>query len=470
MTRKLLSSRSQKRPTECKGTHRYRLVMIVDDPTRFRWVFCQLETLRQCLPQNVRRTLNELPESLDETYERVMTDIRRANQPHAYRMFQCLAVATRPLTVAELAELLAFDFDVAEGEIPKLNSNWRWEDHEQAVLSTCSSLITIVPNDAGPVVQFSHFSVKEYLMSDRLANSMGDISQYHISLDDAHTLLAQASLSVLLRDPDVTNDADSAPLARYAAAHWVIHAQVENVVSRVHNGMEDLFDPDKPYFETWVRLHDIDFQSQTFVTNAPDPEHGARPLYYAALCGFNEQVEHLTLKYPEYASAAGGRWGTALHSASFAGHLHVVHYLLRHGVGVDVRNSVDDTPLLLASWKAHHGVVQCLLEQGADTELRDMYSNSPLTLAAIWGQIGILRLLLEHGANVNSRDEHRRTPLHQVLRYGIKLDVLRILLEHGADIDAEDNDGETPLQVSLNTGHEEAARLLSGNYSKQAEM
>ena len=72
-------------------------------------------------------------------------DIKKGNRADAYRMLQCLTVAIRPLTVAELAELLAFDFDTAEGEIPQLNSKWRWEDHEQAVLSTCSSLITIVP-------------------------------------------------------------------------------------------------------------------------------------------------------------------------------------------------------------------------------------------------------------------------------------------------------------------------------------
>ncbi|KAH8992312.1 hypothetical protein EDB86DRAFT_2759314, partial [Lactarius hatsudake] len=224
----------------------------------FRWVFCQLETLRQCLPQSVRRTLNELPESLDETYERVMMEIKKANQVHAYRMLQCLTVAVRPLSVAELAELLAFDFDVAKDGIPELNSDWRWEDHEQAVLSTCSSLITVVPDEESPVVQFSHFSVKEFLMSDRLATSTGDISQYHISLEDSHTVLAQACLGFLLRDPDVTNGADSAPLARYAAEHWVTHARVKNVASRIRDGMEQLFDPDQPYFEAWVELYDFD--------------------------------------------------------------------------------------------------------------------------------------------------------------------------------------------------------------------
>ncbi|KAH9073600.1 hypothetical protein EDB83DRAFT_2260404, partial [Lactarius deliciosus] len=295
----------------------------------FRWVFCQLETLRQCLPQSVRRTLNELPESLDETYERVMMEIKKANQVHAYRMLQCLTVAVRPLSVAELAELLAFDFDVAKGGIPELNSNWRWEDHEQAVLSTCSSLITVVPDEESPVVQFSHFSVKEFLMSDRLATSTGDISQYHISLGDSHTVLAQACLGFLLRDPDVTNGTDRAPLAQYAAEHWVTHARVKIVASRIREGMEQLFDPDQPYFEAWVELYDFDLDFDDddggYSPNSDivDSKPGARSLYYAALCGLRELVEHLILEYPQYASARGGCRGTALHSASFAGHLQI---------------------------------------------------------------------------------------------------------------------------------------------------
>ncbi|KAH9165583.1 hypothetical protein EDB89DRAFT_1911292 [Lactarius sanguifluus] len=151
----------------------------------------------------VIEALSEKADGISDLYQRVMMDIKKANQVHAYRMLQCLTVAVRPLSVAELAELLAFDFDVAKGGIPELNLDWRREDHEQAVLSTCSSLITVVPGRGSrpPVVQFSHFSVKEFLMSDRLATSSGDISQYYIFLEDSHTVLAQACLGVLLRVP-----------------------------------------------------------------------------------------------------------------------------------------------------------------------------------------------------------------------------------------------------------------------------
>src|ERR1700761_1583382 len=166
---------------------------------RFRWVFCQLETLQLCLPQNIPRILKELPASLDETYERVLKEIGTANRSHAYRLLQCLTVAIRPLRVAELAEILALDFDGAKEEIPELNEDWRWKDRQEAVLSTCSSLISIVNDGHHRVVQFSHFSVKEFLTSDRLAASNANISHFRILLKPAHTVIVKACLGVLIR-------------------------------------------------------------------------------------------------------------------------------------------------------------------------------------------------------------------------------------------------------------------------------
>jgi hypothetical protein len=110
---------------------------------RFRWVSCQLDTLQHCFPPNLPRFLNEFPETLDETYERILRGIHRAQRDDAHRLLQCLAVAARPLRLVEIAELLAFDCQAPRsGGIPKLE-NWRWDDHEEAVLSTCSSLIAL---------------------------------------------------------------------------------------------------------------------------------------------------------------------------------------------------------------------------------------------------------------------------------------------------------------------------------------
>ena len=116
------------------------------------------------------RVLEELPETLDETYERILQEIPKANRVHSHRLLQCLTVAVRPLRVQELAEVLAVDFNAAKG-IPKLNEDWRWKDQEQAVLTACSSLIAVVNFQNSQMVQFSHYSVKEFLTSDRLASA-----------------------------------------------------------------------------------------------------------------------------------------------------------------------------------------------------------------------------------------------------------------------------------------------------------
>ena len=280
-------------------------------------MFCQLDTLRQCLPSSVRLTLDELPESLDETYQRIVRDIRQSNIAQAYRLLQCLAVAIRPLVVSELAELLAFDFNMVNtAKGPEFNLNWRWEDQEQAVLSTCSSLITIV----GGVVQFSHFSVKEFLMSDRLAVSTNSNSRYHIAFEDANTLLASTSLSVLLCDSINKNRAAPAPLVQYAAEHWVAHAQVGSVASRIRDGMQCLFDPHKPYFSAWTMQYNV-YPFHWAPLTDTKIQREAKPLYYAAFCGFHDLVEHLASKYPQYTNAIHGKAGTVLHSASHAGHV-----------------------------------------------------------------------------------------------------------------------------------------------------
>ena len=433
-------------------------------------------------------------------------DIKKANQGQAYRMLQCLAVAIRPLSVGELAELLAFEFDATKGGIPKLNADWRWEDHEQAVLSTCSSLITIVSTEGSHIVQFSHFSVKEFLMSDRLSTLTKDVSQYHIVHEDANTLIARACLSVLLRDPVDENGASPAPLALYAAEHWVSHARVEKVASRIREGMLCLFDPDRRYFSAWLELHNVD-HSGWLLDLRGNIQQRAAPLYYAAFCGFHDIVDHLTLKYPTYANAIGGYGGTALHSASYAGHIQVVRSLLKCGVDVDTPGYWAQSSLQLASIKGHLDIVLCLLDHGADAKFRDAKHRTPLDHAAAGGHLEIVRVLLgrdadvnyqdkvgstpmantilygrpkgdhsqivqlflEHGANPNTRDRKRHTPLHLVssphlsrgLVLPVRLEIARILLAHGADVDAEDNEGRTPLQVASSVGDGEMVQLLS---------
>jgi len=477
--------------------------------------------LRHCLPPSVRGVLDELPETLDETYERVLREINKANREHAHRLLHCLTVAMRPLRVEELAEILTVDFDAArQGGIPKLNPDWRWTDQHQAVLSTCSSLITIFDDEVSRVVQFSHFSVKEFLTSDRLAHSSEDVSRYHILPESAHTLLAQACLGVLLRlDANVDREnAKDIPLSEYAARHWVDHAQFENVSSQIRETMEFFFDADQPHWAAWIRVYNIDKFWDVFRHYYARDGHDAFPLYYAALCGFYDLVECLIGKCPEHINARGGRMATPLVAALHGEHFRVADSLFRHGADVDVRNNVGKTLLVEVSWTASVDTVRWLLDHGADANAYQLSHFTSLHWAAFYAKLESVQALLQHGANINARNKYGEVPLHLAASpfedphdylisdrkdgYHCHLAILQsllnvgadvnardnagstplhhstcrekpasincygtaegahLLLKHGANIDAKDNKGRTPLQLALEHGREEMARFL----------
>jgi hypothetical protein len=343
-------------------------------------------------------------------------------------------VATRPLRVAELAEVLAVDFNDAE-EIPRLNTDWRWEDQEEALLIACSSLIAIVQAGDSRVVQFSHFSVKEFLTSPRLATETRDVSNHHIDLEPAHTILAQACLGVLLQIRiDVEGHTpDDHPLARYAAEHWTTHAQFGAVSSRLHKGMKYLFDRNKPHFKVWLTLWDINTRPKsgaTFYEFASLGKSGAGPLYYAALCGFRDLVEHLITKYPrEDVNATGGYYRRPLVAALAGEHFQTADLLHQHGANQRVQSG----------W----------------------YRVYPLHAAARHGSLEVIRRLIEYDpANINANDGDGWTPLHWAIARDGALEVVRLLLEHGAYVNSQTNDDETALQLAAYKGYVEVVKLL----------
>ena len=428
-----------------------------------------MEVLRQCLPPSVRPTLRELPESLDVTYERILKEIKKPNKHLAQRVLQCLVVAVRPLRVEELAEVLAVDFDDVEG-IPRLKPDWRWEEQELALLSACSSLIAIVEAGGSRVVQFSHFSVKEFLTSPRLATAGGEVSNFHIDSEPAHTILGQACLGVLLQvQVDIDKDTpEDHPLSRYAAEHWTTHAQFREASARLQKGIEYLFDLDKPHFKAWLAIYNIDTDRygspfSEFISHPPSP---ATPLYYAALCGFHDLIDHLIAKHPRDVNADGGYSMRPILAALAGAHFNAAELLRHYGAVVHIRGLDGKTPLQTA---AHYGsleVVQKLIEYGADINARSEYGVTPLH----WASFGrcfrggsVLRFLLKHGADINAQAKTGQTPLHWASCDGA-LEVVRLLLEHGADIEMKDNNGKTALKEAA--GHDDVEKLLREHGAK----
>jgi hypothetical protein len=343
--------------------------------------------------------------------------------------------------------------------------DWRPENPEEAVLSACSTLISVIDDKDGKIVQFSHFSVKEFLTSDRFRTSdIGNNFRYYVPLDDAHTILARACLTVLLQLDEKTDKKHLAkfPLAFYAAQHWVDHAKFGDVASRIQNGMERLFDPTKPYFRIWYWIHDVELEGKRTMNDLA--EHPSRPeetpLYYAAFCGFIGLAKYLIVTHGEDVNADCGAWGSPLNATSDQGHADVARLLLDHGADVNSRNEYGFTPLGRAFGGGHIEVMRVLLEHGADVDSRtDNAFGTLLHDASYYGLAEIVHLLLQHNADVNAKGTREYVPLHLASRYG-HTKVVRLLLEYGADVHVKDSFNDTPLDDATGKEHHGIVQLL----------
>ena len=418
--------------------------------------------------------MDELPITLDETYERALKGIDKEKRDYANRLFQCLVVSIRPLRVQELAELFAILLKADSA--PEFNTDWRPDDPEEFILSTCTTLVSIVNVDCERVIQFSHFSVREYLTSGRIASAT-PVSHFHILPRSAHTLLARACLSVLFqldRSIDETK-VQNFPLAPYAAKHWIDHARYEDVASHIQDEMDRLFDRNKPCFSVWIWLHDVE-DSLIQYERPPHPTQPDEvPLYYAALCGFHGLSERLLDAHPGDVNARGGYYETPLQGALYKGHLSIVLLLLERGADPGSHDHNGHTALYMASSHGYSEVVDSLIDCGADlnTQCEDNNNSldvrwTPLQVAIHKGHLDIALLLLKRGADPESRCYGDQTALYMASSRGYS-EIAQSLLYYGADLSAQcdDKDGWqdvqwTPLQVAIHKGYLDIASLLLG--------
>ena len=228
-------------------------------------------------------------------------------------------------------------------------------------------------------------------------------------------MLAQACLSILLEYGNQCHEFRKTdfPLADYAAEHWVDHAKFGNVSVVIQDGMERLFDPERPQFAAWIWLYDMENPKKTLSGYYPRrPE--ITSLYYAVLCGFPRLVEHLINIRPQDIHARGGSYSTPLHAALAKGHPQVARLLILSGADTSSLDNHVRVPLHAASQNGHLDIARLLLDRGANIDAQDREGKTPLFLALDDGRVDVARLLLERGANAKSRSKHGWTPLHAV--------------------------------------------------------
>ncbi|KFZ15388.1 hypothetical protein V501_02734 [Pseudogymnoascus sp. VKM F-4519 (FW-2642)] len=213
----------------------------------FRWAVCQMDTLGKCRTRSaLQKALKELPATLDETYERILCTISDSDSEYAMRILRWLAFSSRPLSVEELAEVVAIN---AERE-SAFDRDEVLEDPME-VLDICMSLVTVAMTEGyflsdgkrrvrrtqtvtlaqTVTVTLAHYSVQEYLVSARICQ--GRAARYSMQPAACHGSIAKGSIGYLLQyEKGLFHRFESArslqevyALAQYSAEHWIMHTR-----------------------------------------------------------------------------------------------------------------------------------------------------------------------------------------------------------------------------------------------------
>jgi ankyrin repeat protein len=381
---------------------------------------------------------------------------------YAIRVLRWLTFAERPLTLDEIAEIVAIDVDrdtlYDEEEV--------LEDPMEA-LDICSSLVSISTHtgdnkqgSSRQVAMLAHYSVKEYFLSDRIR--AGNASIYSMQHTTCHGILARSCLGyleqILQSDLRSSETLQKAKLARYCAEFWMNHAEetgeadVETAQAAVR-----LLSAENTAYLNWLQIYDPENP-----WDRPDSTRSlgivAHPIYYAALFGLADVVDLLLEKGAD-ANAQGGQYGNALQAAAGSGHERTVQLLIAHGAQIDSLNPRYGSALQNASEGGHHQVVNHLIHAGADVNLQDGDYGSALDLAIGNEHAAVVKLLLENGADVELISHDGQTPLNSASAKG-HIGIVKLLLECGADVSATNDEGWTPVNLASDHGHLEVAKLL----------
>jgi len=337
---------------------------------------------------------------------------------------------------------------------------WRPENAEDAVLSACSTLISIIEFQQWKIV---HFSVKEFMTSDRLQTAnVGNLCRYHIPLDAAHITLARACRAVLLQlgETVVIRRIAGFPLAFYSARHWEDHSKYDETRPEVRGVIEELLDPRMPYLAAWTFICDVEaawYENAASINDLEDPEPLPRiSLNYAAVYGFKVLTEYLITTLGQDINSNIAYNGTPLHAASDGGHIDTVRVLLDHGADVNA-DRFGYRPLYSACYRGHVEIARLLLEHGSP--LDGSNGLQALFAACRIRRVEAVRLLLQYNVDVNASDEARWTALHWATATNCP-EVIELLLEYGANVNARNADNDTPLYIASRDGALESVQTL----------
>jgi ankyrin repeat protein len=444
--------------------------------------------LKKCRKKSdVVKALEELPQTLDETYQRILLSIDDKYQPEARRALVWLAFSERPLSIEELAEASIID---PQSE-PPFDPDERLHDPCNDILEILGSLISFssqgVVSDSGSdldtyvyrdldcdlsaegegngdfpnTVRLAHFSVKEYLISKRIQGSPA--SEFGITDVESHYLIAESSLLYFFYYDEWESkamsiaDLEALPLLQYVCTHWHVHVKYipQEVQSRIDHMIFKLFLSNRAILN-WLQVHRPDLRDyKAFTAGGYEIE---MPLHYTSITGLITVAKLLLVNGAEI-EAKYHNGHTPLQFASEYNQKDIVRLLVEKGADIEAKDNKGWTTLYRAIFGGKEDMVRLLLEKRADIEAKDNEGWAELYRAIFWGKEDMVRLLLEKGADIEATDNEGWTALYRAVFWG-KEDMVRLLLEKGADIEAKDNERWAALYRAAYQGKEDIVRFL----------
>ncbi|TVY45290.1 putative ankyrin repeat protein [Lachnellula subtilissima] len=557
----------------------------------FRLVALQLEALSRLRAESmIRSAMENLPQTLDEFYDRIILEIPEEDQEYANRALQWIAFAARPLSLKELAEAVIIspenepclrdedrlmncnalldiipsgliravyvEIEVDNTIIEFLDSSSKQEDTSEGYSKESSDGVHVGSVDGSVIesmngndtesvggsgmeseddsrshgsftsagyadsasgktkliVQFAHFSVKEYLMSSRMLGN-STVSRFNLDELSIHEAVGLSCISYLTyvasQHPTITKRIFlEFPLLHFTANSWQYHLlklEGHHWRPEVEKTALDFLKYGSPVWHIWATFVAVDAGGYEYYDLRDDVERlpssrphifykkeTTHPITWLSITGLNFLLQKLLDQKPDLASIpqtrrlgsllhaavwarnkesvellcaggadvnqSGGSYKYALQVAAYNEDLDMVVLLLRHGADIEAQGGMWETALGAAAASGNIEIVQILLQEGADINAQGDYGTA-LVAAAANGNIEIVRLLLQEGADINAQGGTYGTALGAAAASG-GIEIVRILLQEGADVYARGSFWGPALQQAVSRANDDVVEVL----------
>ncbi|KAK1532441.1 uncharacterized protein CCOS01_04424 [Colletotrichum costaricense] len=343
-------------------------------------------------------------------------------------------------------------------------------------------------------VRLAHFTVKEYLISNRIEQSPA--KQFWFTERNAHLHIAHCCLSYhVSQSAEAEESNDELLLKSYAIENWVRHL---DLVPRHEWSSEVVRLAERALFTCSSSLNllirkmplSYDTELADWFTRKEQIDMQQRPYCYTAGLG-SLNLTKLLLRGASRASMylVQEDLNLTLRVAAKAGYHDIVQFILALCAGDKARDAITVGPLQAAAYQGHLAIISLLLDSGADINAYDDEFGSALKAAAMGNQptalqlllsrgadvrkagcllscwistyeenyvnvpenTEVLQLLLDGGADINSKCARHGSPLNQAIKRWLSQKTrsyFDFVVGHGADITLDDGRDGTPLQAA----------------------